>query len=225
MAGEWYTYTISSTFGKIDSEGNYWQPDVNFLAPWGSDVTALLPGTVTSVQRTSYGQTVITIKLDTPVNSLATHEFYEHLHDATVSQGTHVNDGDLIGHINYSGEGAPLGFGLYPGDVYGSGPGWNVLQSDLAPGGAGLLNPLSLIQSAKGGTLNTGSNGGGVSTSNNDFLTSTGTWIVDNLFHIDPTLVSGVETVSPLPLQIIGGVSLALVAITVITVFIVLVGV
>lgn len=150
MATPWWDYNRIDAFGTIDPQGPYWKPDSNIQVPGNYPVTALLPGTVTNVERTSWGQTVVTVKLDTPLNSLATHTFYEHLSGATVSQGQRVNQGDLIGYNNPPGS-VPLGFGLYPGDVYGYGPGWNQLQNDLKPGGAGLLNPTNLLNAARGG--------------------------------------------------------------------------
>lgn len=147
----WYTYPRIDNFGQIDPEGNYYKPDTNVITPPGYPITALLSGTVTDVEYTNYGQTMVTIRLDNALNSLATHTFYEHMHNATVAVGQKVNAGDLIGYANYSGEGANLGFGLYPGDIYGSGPGWAQLQNDLAPGGQGLLNPVHILEEAKTG--------------------------------------------------------------------------
>lgn len=149
----WYSFNRIDNFGSIDPQGNYYKPDSNILTPPGYPITALMSGTVTSVQRTSWGQTVVTVKLDNALNNLATHTFYEHMHDATVTPGQHLNAGDPIGHANYTGEGANLGFGLYSGDVYGSGGDWNTLQNDLKPGGAGLLNPVPILNAAKKGTL------------------------------------------------------------------------
>lgn len=156
---QWYQYNRIDNFGQIDPQrgangSTYWKPDSNILTPPGATVTALLPGVVTSVERTSWGQTVVTIKLSQPINRLATHTFFEHMHDATVTPGQIVDTGTVIGHANYAGEGASLGFGLYSGDVYGNDPGWSTLQADLAPGGAGLLNPVALLDAAKNGTLN-----------------------------------------------------------------------
>jgi hypothetical protein len=153
MAQPWYTFNRIDNFGTQDPQGPFWKPDSNILLPGNYPITALLPGTVTAVQNVSWGgQTVVTIKLDSPLNALATHTFYEHMSSATVSVGQHVNTGDLIGYNNPSGA-VPLGFGLYSGDVYGSGSAWQTLQSDLAPGGAGLLNPVSLLNAAKDGSL------------------------------------------------------------------------
>ena len=75
----WYTFSWLQNFGTIDPQGNYYKPDVNVQAPGYAPITALLPGTVTSVQNTSFGQTTITVKLDKAINSLASHTFYEHL--------------------------------------------------------------------------------------------------------------------------------------------------
>lgn len=149
----WYTYPRIDNFGTQDPQaGTGWKPDSNIQIPGLYPITALLPMTVTSVQVTGFGQTVVTGKLDTPLNSLATHTFYEHMSSSTVGVGQHVNSGDLIGYNNPSGQ-VPLGFGLYSGDVYGSGPAYNILQNDLQPGGAGLLNPVNLLNQAQKGNL------------------------------------------------------------------------
>lgn len=140
----WWTFPRVDNFGLIDPAGPYWKPDSNIQLPGYYPVTAILPGTVTNVQVTQWGQHVVTVKLDQPLNNLATHTFYEHMSADGVQVGQHLNAGDLIGYNNPSG-GVPLGFGLYPGDVYGSGPGWGILQNDLKPGGAGLLNPVALL--------------------------------------------------------------------------------
>ena len=151
----WTQFPRIDNFGRIDPEGKYWKPDSNILTPPGYPITSLFNGTVTNVQWTSWGQTVVTIKMDTPLNTLATHQFFEHMHDSTVSVGQHVNAGDLIGHANYTGEGANLGYGFYSGDVFGSGSAWDTLQQDLAPGGAGLLNPVAVLNSFKSSGGNT----------------------------------------------------------------------
>lgn len=156
----WALYNRIDNFGQYDPQTGpngerYWKPDSNILTPPNTPVTSLYNGTVTNVRQTSWGQTVVTIKMDTPLNTLATHEFYEHLGNATVTQGQHVKSGDLIGHTS-STPGVPaLGFGFYSGDVYGSGPEWQTLQNDLKPGGAGLLNPTAVLDAVKGGTLPT----------------------------------------------------------------------
>lgn len=153
----WWTFPRIDNFGMIDPAGPYWKPDTNVQVPGYYPIAAILPGTVTSVQQTGWGQTVVTVKLDNALNSLATHTFYEHMSSANVQVGQRVTQGTLIGYNNPSGA-VPLGFGLYSGDVYGSGSAWTALQNDLKPGGAGLLNPVSLINQVKAGkTPTTGS--------------------------------------------------------------------
>lgn len=149
----WYTYPRIDNFGAIDPQGPYYKPDSNILTPPGYPVTALLPGVVTSVQRTQWGQTVVTTRLSRPLNGLATHMFFEHMHSSVVRTGQAIQSGTLLGYANLNGEGANLGVGLYSGDIYGSGVAWNILQNDLKPGGAGLLNPTGLLNAAKGGSM------------------------------------------------------------------------
>lgn len=144
----WWTYPRIDNFGTLDPQGPFWKPDSNIQLPGGYPIGAILPGTVTSVQNTTFGgQVAVTIKLDSPINGLATHTFYEHMSQAAVSAGQHVTFGQLIGYNNPAGA-VPLGFGFYSGDVYGSGSAWGVLQNDLAPGGQGLLNPVNMLNNA-----------------------------------------------------------------------------
>lgn len=148
----WWDFSRIDDFGTIDPQGNFWKPDSNIQIPGNYPIVAILPGTVTSVEQTAFGgQTAITIKLDSPINSLATHTFYEHMSGSAVSVGQHVNQGDLIGYNNPSGS-VPLGFGFYSGDVYGHGSDWQILQNDLAPGGANLLNPVPFLNAMKAGS-------------------------------------------------------------------------
>lgn len=160
----WYFPRIDNIGYYPDPQGPFRKPDTNVQLQGNYPIVAILPGVVTSVQNSNWGgQTVVTIKLDTPLNTLATHTFYEHMGSATVSQWQHVNQGDLIGYNNPDGM-VPLGFGLYPGDVYGRGPGWDILQQDIGPGGARLLDPVPLIESVAGGRAiaNVVNKGGGI---------------------------------------------------------------
>lgn len=170
----WYRYPRIDNLGEYpDPAGPYRKPDSNIQVPGGYPITALLSGTVTSVQTTTWGQRVITVKLDKPLNDEATHTFYEHMSSSTVTAGQHVAAGDLIGYNNPSGT-VPLGFGLYSGDVYGSGPAWDQLQNDLAPGGANKLNPVNLLnQASKGNLVVEGTGGGGFTGSYNQSITGT----------------------------------------------------
>jgi hypothetical protein len=160
----WYTFPRIDNMGSPDPYGGFPKPDSNIQLPANYPVTALLPGTVTSTDGggVSWGGTV-TIRLDTPLNSLATHTSYIHLAGETVSTGQHVSAGQLIGYNGGSAaQGAqkvPLGFALYNGDHYGF-DGW---QYETYTNVTGLLNPVSLLNAARNGTLNvpSGSSTGG----------------------------------------------------------------
>lgn len=154
----WWDYPRVDNLGIPDPFGGFPKPDSNIQLPDGYPVVAILPGTVTSISTSQAWDCTVTIKLDAPLNALATHTFYEHLGGfaSGLSVGTHVNAGDLIG---YNGGGqacgsqkVPLGFGLYSGDIYGSGNAWNILMDDLSSG-QNLLNPVNLLNAAKGGSL------------------------------------------------------------------------
>lgn len=152
----------SSQFSRVDGLGGYEpespprgspdfyvKPDTNIQLPPGYPIVAISPGTVTNVRQTSWGQTVVTIRLDSQINDLATHQAYQHMSSATVTKDQHVNQGDLIG---YNNEGSPpLGFSFYSGDVYGNDPGWELLQNDLtAHGNNGRLSPVAFLDSMAG---------------------------------------------------------------------------
>ena len=180
MAKPWWQFPRIDNLGSYpDPAGNYYKPDSNIQVPAGYPIVAIAPGTVTSVQYTSWGMYVVTVQLDNPINSMATYQFYEHMNDATVSEGQHIVQGTLIGHNALSGP--PLGFGFYSGPVYGQGSAWQTLQNDLAANGnSSLLSPVayldnlagipysggSTITSGTGGsTITSGTGGSGLSTS------------------------------------------------------------
>jgi len=157
----WYTYPYIANIGTPDPYGGFPKPDVNVAAPSGTPITALLPGTVSGVNSIGgaippYGA-VVTIKLQTPINSLATHTAYLHLRSVApnITPGTFVNSGDIIG---YSGGTSPAGsqpaypgFALYNGDYYGQGSAWNLMTQQNV---TGPLNPLPILQGQAAGTLN-----------------------------------------------------------------------
>lgn len=231
----WYTYPIISHFGQKDREGNYWQPDANLAVPNGTPVTMIGNGVVTSARITSFGQGTVTIRLDVPINALATHFFFEHLNSMSVRGGQRVKTGDVIGSANANG--ILLGFGFYSGDVYGSGPAWGILQNDLQPGGKGLLNPTAFLDHLRnGGPLPTGGTpvpgGGGNGSSGNSgngnvvdpggILSETGQWIAINLFHENALVVQA--TNSFIPYQVLGAVAFAFVAALLAFTFVTLIG-
>lgn len=150
MANPWYTYPHDKPPGVYgsypDPVGPYPKPDVNVCVPGGVPITALLSGTVTSVAYPSWspGQPSVTIALDSPVNTLATHSAYNYLGSSSVSVGQHVNAGQEVGIAK--GTGICTAFALTHDAVYGDG---TFLQYDGNP----LLNPMPVLEAAINGTL------------------------------------------------------------------------
>lgn len=149
----WYTYPRIDNFGTKDPDGNYWKPDSNIQIPQGYPITELLGGTVTSITGTygNVGAILITVKLDHPLNDVATHEAYEWCKNVFVRVGQHVSPGDLLATNGGAEWNATLGYGLSSTDVFNTG--WDQLQRDLAPGGPNKLNPVALLNSARDGKL------------------------------------------------------------------------
>ena len=176
----WYTYPHDQPPGVYgsypDPVGPYPKPDVNVCVPGGLPITALLPGTVTSVTYPSWspGQPSVTIKLDSPINNLATHTAYNYLGSATVQAGMHINAGQTVGYAK--GTGICTAFALTADDVYGDG-------TFMQYAGNPLLNPMGVLNAAINGTLAslgnplTGTSNLGVQISNPlDAITSSPLW-------------------------------------------------
>jgi hypothetical protein len=158
----WYQYPITGgAYGTPDPYGGFPKPDVNIAVPAGMPITSLFSGTVTGINSPTgivpaYGNAV-TIKLDNPVNPIATHAAYIHM--ASVAPGLQVGQkvaaGTVIGYSGGNNPGAglqqaPIGFALYNGDVYGYGPSWSQYL------GSSALDPTNLITAlASGSPLNT----------------------------------------------------------------------
>jgi hypothetical protein len=122
----WWTYGIIDNWGvATDPQGAYPKPDINILLPANFPIANILPGVVSGINGgdVSYGA-CITIKLDTPLNALATHIAWNHLQviQPGMYVGKRVNPGDIVayGGANQSAGSAPaaVGFILYPGDNY-----------------------------------------------------------------------------------------------------------
>ena len=152
---KWVSYPRIDNLGGVEPFGGFAKPDTNIQLPALFPVQALLPGTVTALDggNVAWGA-VVTIRLDTPLNSLATHTAYLHLNSTKVRVGQHVNVGDTIG-LNGGSAAAgsqkvPLGFALYNGDHYGLGSAWAL---ETAQNLQGPLNPVPYIEAAKNGTL------------------------------------------------------------------------
>ena len=151
----WYQWPRVDNMGSPDPYGGFPKPDSNIQLPANYPVTALLSGTVTYIDtgNVAWGG-VITILLDKPLNSLATHTAYLHLASEVVSKGQHVGAGQLIGYNGgTSAQGSqkvPLGFALYNGDHYGVDSAWSLETASNLNGGP--LDPVPLLNSAANGT-------------------------------------------------------------------------
>jgi hypothetical protein len=156
----WWNFPRVDNYGSPDPYGGFPKPDSNILVPDNYPILNLLPGTITGIgspsgQTPAWGQ-VITLKLDKPLNGLATHEAYLHLAGLApgLKIGMHVDSGSLIGYNggnNAAGsQKVPLGFALTPVDYYGYGSQW------VNTVGNPQLNPVSLLDAAKTGNLSSG---------------------------------------------------------------------
>lgn len=218
---QWYDFDIVTQFGGLDREGNYYQPDANIAVPFEYPVVSIVSGVVTWKEYTSWGQWVLTIKLDKPINRLATHMFFEHMSSIYVSIGERVGQGTTLGLTGTAAVNILLGVGLYSGDVYGSGEAWTILQNDLRPGGAHLLDPTPLIESARNGNFNFQGEASPTNISG-DLLSQTGSYLAKNIFHLPETLVSAID---PTVFRLIGGIVYAAAVSLVALLFFVLTGV
>lgn len=158
MAKAWYQYAWASDYGGDESFGTFPKPDLNIQCPDGTPITALLSGTISGLNAPdgsmpAWGASV-TIRLDVPVNAVATHTAYLHLMPlpSGLRIGQKVSAGQLIG---WSGgakaagsQKVPVGFALYNGDNYGYGASWNQYV------GNPLLDPTGILKAAGGGKLN-----------------------------------------------------------------------
>lgn len=165
---DWLHYNIIDNFGVYpDPEGKFPKPDINILAPSGTQFTAPLPGTVSGIDYNSSFGDVVTINLDNPINGAATHYAFLHLSTiAPLKVGQHVNVGDILGTGGggQSKSGAAPGFALTASDKYGFGAGWanNVKGSWINP----QLDPTNLFNQLSGQHVVSGIGGSGGGTSN-----------------------------------------------------------
>lgn len=122
----WYTYPSDapgSSYGQIiDPLGNYLKPDVNFRVPSGTPITALSGGVVTSVSDLGgcCGGLSVTVKMNTPLNSLATHTSYNFLGSTSVQPGQSISYGQQIGTAG-SSYGINQALALTSDNVWGNG--------------------------------------------------------------------------------------------------------
>ncbi len=148
----WYEYPIDNPGGSygqiIDPLGNYLKPDVNVAVPSGTPITALTSGTVTNV--TDFGRCCgglsITVAMDNPINSLATHVSYNFLGRANVAQGQRIYAGEQIATAG-SPYGIDTAVGLTPDNQWGNG------SFHLNATGNPMLDPHLLLNPVRSGTL------------------------------------------------------------------------
>lgn len=155
MAKAWYKYPFDSGFGTYPDPlpgANYPKPDANFSGiPNGTPITALASGTVTGARAQPWGPEAysITVKLDKPLNSVATHMAYNYVGKPQVSVGQRVGVGTTL-----APSGNPYGIGtafaLIDTDVYGTGS-KNEPFSGTYVNPA--LSPVSFLKSIQGGNV------------------------------------------------------------------------
>lgn len=122
MAKPWYTYPYDRNFGFYpDPVGLYPKPDANVDAPAGTPITALASGIVTGARAQPWGPLAysITVKLDQPINPIATHMAYNYVESPQVSVGQHVDVGDVLATAG-NPYGIATAFALSDADVYGT---------------------------------------------------------------------------------------------------------
>lgn len=171
----WYTFPRVDNLGGVEPFGGFPKPDSNIQIPANYPVTALLPGTVTAIDsgNVAWGG-VITILLDKPINSIATHTAYLHLASELVTVGQHVSSGQLIAYNGGSSaqgsQKVPLGFALYNGDHYGQGSAWSLMTKANLNGGP--LDPVPLLNQAANGQLLVGNGTQGIGTTLSNTITT-----------------------------------------------------
>lgn len=150
----WYKFPYESDYGGAEPYGPYAKPDINIQCPDGTPITNLLAGTITGLNASdghvqAFGA-VVTLRLDKPLNALATHIAYLHLEPLPnyLAIGQHVPKGEVVG---YSGgqsaqgsEKAVVGVALYNGPVYGEGPTFDLYNAVGNP----LLDPAQVLKKA-----------------------------------------------------------------------------
>lgn len=150
----WWEQPFANDFGGQEPYGNFPKPDLNIQVPYGMPIANVTPGTVTNVDSSDPWGYTVTIKLDQPVNSLATHAAYLHMAVVNVSVGQHVGLYDQLGYAGPPSplgnfQNAPLGFAFYPGDWYGKGAEWNTYFANQS---TPALNPYNWLRAFGGQT-------------------------------------------------------------------------
>lgn len=172
--GWWDAPNINNWGSYPDPQGNFPKPDVNFILPANSPIAAILPGTVSGVNQPpnknlpfpAFGA-VVTVKMDQPINQLATHYALLHLAHVSVSVGDKVKIGDTLGYGggNQTEGSAPaaVGFAFYPGDYYGYGKEWTQYIQTPNHVADQRLNPTAFLNDISNGNIGSYLGGSGSS--------------------------------------------------------------
>ena len=165
----WWDYVLGYDYNAVEPYGGFAKPDLNFNAPGGSYINALLPGTVTAIDgRTTQGAGpvtsglpawghVVTVRLSNPYVAGGTNAqstAYLHLSSVNVKVGQQINGGDPIGY--WSGAAPPGTQAADPGFAFGNGGNYGADAGSLwgygyAPGKApAAFNPDNFIKSISG---------------------------------------------------------------------------
>lgn len=122
MSKPWYAYPRIDNFGQYpDPVGLYAKPDSNIDCPPGTPITALASGTVSGARLQPWGPLAwsITVKLDQPVNAVATHMAYNYVSNPKVSVGQRVSEGEELAQAG-NPYGIGTAFALCDSDLYGT---------------------------------------------------------------------------------------------------------
>jgi Peptidase family M23 len=153
MPTPWYQYNRIDNYALFpDPFGSFPKPDSNLAVPDGQAITALASGVISGINAPdgsvpAFGE-VVTVKLDNPINPVATHTAYLHLGSlpSGLAVGQRVQQGDTIGYAGPTAQGDKItGFALYNGDYYGYGPSWAQFVGSPA------LNPVPFLDAVKNG--------------------------------------------------------------------------
>jgi hypothetical protein len=155
VAKAWYQYPFDSGFGTYPDPlpgANYPKPDANFAGiPNGTPITALAAGVVTGARAQPWGPEAysITVKLDKPLNSVATHMAYNYVGKPQVSVGQRVGVGTTLAK---SGNPYNIGtaFAFIDTDVYGTGSKNEPFTGTYVNHE---LSPIAFLKSIQGGNV------------------------------------------------------------------------
>jgi hypothetical protein len=141
---QWYEYPRIDNYGFYpDPFGPYAKPDSNIECGAGIDVTSLASGVISGVVHSpnwGIGTDSVTIRLDKPINAIATHMAYNFI-TASAKVGDKVVAGTIIGKSTDT-FGFGLAFALTADEEYGDG-------TFAKYNGDKRLDPVPVLEAAK----------------------------------------------------------------------------